>query len=180
MADIHALFAIALSALLSVFALSGDFTRTPSGAEMPAAHWLATSTGDQPAKTVDPDHEDQTAGLLLKRSPDGFFFATASLNGVPTRLMVDTGANTMVLRKEDADRAGLTSTGSVRMQTVGGEVRARKTRIAAMALGNGEARDVDAVIVDDHIETSLIGTKALAQFGPVILDGTTLAIGPAS
>ncbi len=177
MADFQALFAIAVSAVLGTLALTADLWSPHARQYVPAAHWLAAEVAHQPKPVPDAvEKVPGTSPLVVKRSPEGFYFVTASLNGVPTRFMIDTGANTMVIKQADADKAGLVPRGTVRMQTVGGEIRAPKTRIPMMTLGTSEALHVEAVIVGNHLETSLIGTKALAQFGPVILDGPKLAL----
>ncbi|NCQ22977.1 MAG: TIGR02281 family clan AA aspartic protease, partial [Roseovarius sp.] len=44
--------------------------------------------------------------IELPRAPDGHYYLTAEINGVPLRLVVDTGASQVVLSQSDAARAG--------------------------------------------------------------------------
>lgn len=124
------------------------------------------------------EHTSEARSLTISSSPadGGFFYTEAVINGVPIRLMVDTGANTMVLREADAKRAGLPMLDGLRLRTVGGSKQASKTRVAKLTVGEIGLTGIDAVVVGDNLETSLIGIDTLAQLGPIILDGNRLTI----
>ena len=98
---------------------------------------------------------------------NGYIYATVQVNDEPVRFLVDTGANTIVLRQSDAVRAGVTRMGKVEMQTVGGPVMATYSRIATLELNEAKLTDLNAVTVNDSLETSLIGMEALSQMGPI-------------
>ncbi len=116
------------------------------------------------------------APLTLKRAPDGLFYVTAAVNGVPVRFVIDTGANVVVLTRADAAAAGVAgvSTGGA-LSTAGGTARMRRATIARLTIGGHAMVGTDAVIVgNDGPPHSLLGQSALAQLESVTLRGHRL------
>ena len=119
-----------------------------------------------------------TGGTLLRAS-DGLFYLTAQVNGVPVRFLVDTGATTIVLTPEDAERAGISALPGAAphsAETAGGTVAMARVRIGMFRAGPALARDVDAAISPRGLGVSLLGQCWLAQFKRITILGDTMII----
>ena len=58
-------------------------------------------------QTVSPGVSGHGAVVSIRKTGDGHFIARAQVNGKSIRMIVDTGASTVVLRPEDARKAGI-------------------------------------------------------------------------
>jgi aspartyl protease family protein len=129
-----------------------------------------SSQRDKPVAAASPSPSrvgNGQASQELVRSPDGHFYADAQVNGARIEFMVDTGATTVALTREDAQRAGI-QLGSERAlaRGVGGTVEIIPVTVDRIAIGSLEARQVRAAVVDD-LEVSLLGQSFLSQVGSV-------------
>jgi aspartyl protease family protein len=105
--------------------------------------------------------------IVLPRAPDGHYYATLDVNGVPTRFVVDTGATTMVLGREDAARAGLATDDLPffsEARTANGIVRTAPVRLDSVRFGPFEDRGVPAHVNGGEMAGSLLGMSYLQQF----------------
>jgi aspartyl protease family protein len=89
------------------------------------------------------------AGAAITRAPDGQFYTDASVSGVPVRILVDPGADRVLLTPEDARRIGLHPGAGFAAVT-----------LPSVSVGGIEARDVEAVIAPD-LPVSLLGRSYL-------------------
>ena len=105
--------------------------------------------------------------VALPRAPDGHYYVSLDLNGVPTRFVVDTGATGMVLSRNDAERAGLTPDQLIfrgQANTANGMVRTAPVRLESVALGPFTDRNVRAYVNEGEMRTSLLGMSYLQRF----------------
>ncbi|MGB3795126.1 MAG: TIGR02281 family clan AA aspartic protease, partial [Alteraurantiacibacter sp.] len=96
----------------------------------------------------------------LQREGDGHFYADVTVDGVASRMLVDTGASVVALTGEDALAMGLYwNEGDVApvAQGASGAVHGVNTSIPHMRVGDFEARDVRAVIIPEGLGISLLG-----------------------
>ncbi|WP_335946049.1 retropepsin-like aspartic protease family protein [Salipiger bermudensis] len=103
----------------------------------------------------------------LPRAPDGHYYVSLDLNGVPTRFVIDTGATGMVLSRNDAERAGLTPDQLIfrgQANTANGMVRTAPVRLESVALGPFTDRNVRAYVNEGEMRTSLLGMSYLQRF----------------
>jgi aspartyl protease family protein len=142
-------------------------------AGQPSAHFADAGQGgeaDQPVSTA----------RTIRQSADGLFYLTAHVNGAPVRFVVDTGASYVVLRREDAIRAGLdpdAANGLDTMKTVSGPAVMRWDRVKRLSVAGDQFNDVRVAVVRDGLHVSLLGQNALAKMGSITLDGDRLTIG---
>ena len=110
----------------------------------------------------------------IRRADDGFFYVSATLNGVPIRFLVDTGASVAVLTESDARRVGakpLAGEAPAKMGTAGGSVPMTWTNLDQLSLGTHDIRNVRAAIVSDDLAISLIGQNVLAKLSAIHIEG---------
>jgi len=122
-------------------------------------------------QTVQPRQNVMAGGRIeLPRAPDGHYYLTAEVNGVPLRFVVDTGASRIVLSQQDAQRAGI-DTGELvytgRAFTANGEVRTAPVRLDRIELGPIRDTNVRAVVNGGEMEGSLLGMDYLHRFSRV-------------
>lgn len=152
--------------------------------DMPG-HDSATARTDAAGQTRTQGDErrngDWLAGqTVLKRQPDGHFYADASIEGTQLRMLVDTGASIVALTGEDASAAGLAWDES-RVQPIGrgasGPVNGVPVRIERMEIDGMEARDVPAVIIPEGLDVSLLGQSFLSRLPSVEIKDDELTLG---
>ncbi len=107
---------------------------------------------------------------VLDRQSDGHFYADAMVNDNALRFVVDTGASVVALTKDDARAAGIAfnpSRFTVVARGASGNVRGQQVIVHHLSIGQKEAWDVEAVVVDDGLDVSLLGQTYLSQIGSV-------------
>lgn len=103
--------------------------------------------------------------LVFAADAKGHFFVDAAVNGAPVRFLVDTGASMVALTPADARAAGFVA-GSGDMLTIGtahGVATAAQTRLRSLRLDQLELNDVPAVVMDESLPVSLLGTSFLSR-----------------
>jgi len=119
------------------------------------------------------------ARVTLPMSPDGHFYLTLDLNGVPVRFIVDTGASEVVLSAADAARIGIdpeTMIFSGRAYTANGMVETAPVRIEQVALGDVVDRGVRAVVNRGDLDESLLGMTYLRRFDRLEISGGQMVL----
>jgi aspartyl protease family protein len=115
------------------------------------------------------------ARIEVPRAPDGHYYLTLDVNGVPIRFVVDTGATDLVLSRADADAAGIDMGRLIfsgRALTANGTVRTAPVTLDAVRIGATVERAVRAVVNDGEMEDSLLGMSYLHRFSRLeIADG---------
>ena len=116
--------------------------------------------------------------LTLKRQWDGHFYADAQINGTSIRMLVDTGASTIALSRDDARRAGVGI--SIGMPNVvgrgaSGDVKGEYVTLDRVSLGGESAEGVAAIVLDGG-EKSLLGQSFLSKFESVEIKGDTMVL----
>ncbi|WP_298195830.1 TIGR02281 family clan AA aspartic protease [Novosphingobium sp.] len=112
---------------------------------------------------------------------DGHFWVRASVNGVPQRFLVDTGATVTAIAPEVAEAARVTvqpMRQPILMRTANGTVPARLVTIGEVRIGNVVARDLDAVVAPGLQGTSVLGMNFLSRLASWRVEGRTLILVP--
>lgn len=110
---------------------------------------------------------------------DGHFHLTAQLNDMPVNFIVDTGASSIALGRDDARSIGLDPerlrfTGVA--VTANGRIPTASVRIAEFAIGEAVDRNVQAVVIDSDLRDSLLGMSYLRRFAQVSFEGDLLIL----
>jgi aspartyl protease family protein len=152
--------------------------RSPEGVML-----VATDTRQETAQIeVNGHRETLTLGMVtsggLKPAPGenrvtlwadtgGFFYTDGSINGVPVKFLVDTGANTIALSSAMADRIGLDYKREGRpsiASTASGLVRMYSVSLQSVAIGGITLYNIDAGVIEgEHPQDVLLGMSFLGQ-----------------
>ena len=108
---------------------------------------------------------DDGAAQIVKAA-DGHFWAEAKVDGRAVRFLVDTGATAVALSQTDAKRLGIDTQAldyTYRVMTASGETRAASVKLASISVAGAQVRDVEALVVEKGLETSLLGMTYLGR-----------------
>ena len=127
--------------------------------------------------------EESTGGVTevrIRKRLDGHFNATVKVNGKPISMIVDTGASSIVLRPEDAKKAGI-DPGSlsyrVPVLTANGRTMAARVRLDKVAIGPLDRDKVDALVTQPGALTqSLLGMSFLSRLRSYEFSGDFLRL----
>lgn len=107
---------------------------------------------------------------IPKSNRDGQFWADATVNSGYVRFLIDTGASAVALTKQDAQKAGIRLhelSYDVPIRTAGGRNMAARVKLKSIAVGSITLRNIDALVVPEGLETSLLGMTYLGQLQKV-------------
>ncbi|MEM7439172.1 MAG: TIGR02281 family clan AA aspartic protease [Pseudomonadota bacterium] len=120
-------------------------------------------------------------GYEVVRAPDGHFYLTLQINGVPVDFVVDTGATQIVLTKADARKVGLdpdTLNYVGFANTANGQVRTAQVVLNLVTLGDLQTSRVRASVNDGEMFESLLGMTYLSQFSEITIKRDRLLLVP--
>jgi aspartyl protease family protein len=151
-----------------------EASAAPSAEAQPTARPTVRSI--QPSRTTAQSGWD----VVLPRAADGHFYAEVVVDAASTRMLVDTGASVVALTAEDADAIGITWDAAQLAPVargVGGEVDGVRVMLDRVQIGSLEARHVEAVVVPEGLEVSLLGQSFLAKVARVEIDQQKMVLG---
>jgi aspartyl protease family protein len=102
----------------------------------------------------------------IVKSPDGHYWAEATVNGQRVRLLVDTGATAVALTIPDAQRLGIEPKNlayDAAVMTASGKARAARVQLASISVGNARVDNVDALVIEQGLDSSLLGMSYLGR-----------------
>jgi len=103
--------------------------------------------------------------VAVARTNGGDFAINAQINGANVAMVLDTGASSVVLTREDAKAAGLpieVLDYSVNIDTANGRARAAPVTLDRVAVGSLVERSVEALVAPPgQLKTSLLGMSFL-------------------
>ena len=112
------------------------------------------------------------AAVALKEAPsvtraaDGHYWAEATVEGRPMRMLVDTGASAVALTSDDAKRLGFDPARlnyAYKVMTANGEAHAAAVKLASVSIAGAKVADVDALVLDKGLDASLLGMTYLGR-----------------
>jgi aspartyl protease family protein len=146
----------------------------PTGA--PAEHGLLTPEARAPDRIVSPPSTDAPSALTILRPSSnrtlvyradrrGHFSLTATVNGAPTRFVVDTGASLVALTLDDARAAGIGRSELVfnqLTQTANGRVHFAPVMLREVRIEQLSIENVPAAVIE-NLDQSLLGMSFLKR-----------------
>jgi aspartyl protease family protein len=116
--------------------------------------------------------------IQLTREFNGHFYTDVEINGLPVRVLVDTGASGIALTRSDAQRAGIAVSAGM-FEVIGkgadGDVHGEEVRLDRVTLGSKTVEGMPAVVLDAG-EQSLLGQSFLREFDTVEIRGDTMVL----
>ena len=165
-----AIWIIIFLVMVTIYAYRGPLLRF-------AGPVLSELNPDRAVVVTDPDGNRT---LTVARSSNGHFYVKASVEGMPIRFLIDTGATGTVLSERDAVRVGIavdTLTFNRPVQTANGLVFEARTRIGRLEIGPFALRNVSVgVLRDSQLNTSLLGMNVLSRFASFQVEGDRLIL----
>lgn len=119
--------------------------------------------------------------VRVRLSRDGHFWVRATLDGVPRRLLVDSGATVTALSTETARAAGLDVRRPVMpilLRTANGTVAADTARVATLRFGTITARDLSVVVSPAFGDTDVLGMNFLSKLKSWRVEDGVLVLEP--
>ena len=127
--------------------------------------------------------EERAGGLTevrLRRRLNGHFTANVEVNGTPVSMIVDTGATSIVLRPQDARKAGIdvdALTFRVPVLTANGRTMAARVRLDTVGIGPLDRQKVEALVAQPGALTqSLLGMSFLSRLRSYEFSGDFLTL----
>ena len=119
--------------------------------------------------------------LRVAMAPDGHFWVLASLNGVKTRMLIDSGATVTAISHGTA-RAARINTGRtltpIMLRTANGVTPAETGSVDELRAGNIVARNLRIVTAPGMGELDVLGMNFLSQLQSWRVEGKTLILVP--
>lgn len=128
----------------------------------------------------EPQASREPAGdeLVIEHGGNGQFHLTAQVDGQATEFLVDTGADTVALTVEEAERLGFPidrDSFVPMMKTASGTGYGTFVRLGTVEVAGGDFHDVEAAVIDG-LEVNLLGQSVLRELGEVRLEGDRMVI----
>ncbi len=104
--------------------------------------------------------------IVLVAGSGGHFMTAGQINGKAVQFMVDTGATSVAMGAQDADRAGINFKAGqpVMMSTANGNVQGYRIKLDSVRVGDVEVFGVDAVVTPQPMPFMLLGNSFLTRF----------------
>ena len=184
----YRLLKIALGSIISMLTIAQIVThRAPDGlAPVPETGHRSTNPWalDAPKPATAAATSGSTAGtgeaIALARDGSGQFHIEAQVNGQDARFLIDTGADTVAISEDEAQRLGIDLAGAEFapiVQTASGQGMAARVKIDQLTIGGTELGGVSALVVRG-LPTNLLGQSVLRRLGRVELSGDRMVIQP--
>lgn len=169
---------IAIGSILIALFLGFQLLRPPAK-KLPTAD--ATAKPLVPATKTEPELliavPEKT---VLYRAANGHFLTDAMVDNQTVRFIVDTGATSVALTMADAQRIGIPFD-PAEFRVIGrgasGDVHGTMVKLHSLKVGDHEIRDVEAAIVAEGLDISLLGQSWLSRIGTVQISGDVMTLG---
>ena len=104
--------------------------------------------------------------IVLMAGNGGHFMTVGQINGKAVQFMVDTGATSVAMGAQDAERVGINyKTGQpVNVATANGNAQGYRVKLASVRVGDVEVFEVDAVVTPQAMPFMLLGNSFLTRF----------------
>ena len=104
--------------------------------------------------------------IVLPADSRGHFMTQGAINGRPVTFMLDTGATTIALSADDAQRIGLDYSKGQRvlMNTANGTATGYRLRLQSVRVGDVEVYDIDAIVSPQAMPYVLLGNSFITRF----------------
>jgi aspartyl protease family protein len=119
--------------------------------------------------------------LKVKMASDGHFWVQVSVNGVPRRMLIDSGATITALSQDTAQAAHVDAQSGITpvvLRTANGAAPAKTGAIDELRVGNIVARNLRIVTAPGLGEMDVLGMNFLSRLESWRVEGQTLILVP--
>ena len=122
--------------------------------------------GEAPVSMVASTSGGKGNRIVLVAGTGGHFLTPGQINGKAVQFMVDTGATSVAMGAQDAERTGINfRVGQpVMMSTANGSVQGYRIKLDSIRVGDVEVFGVDAVVTPQPMPYMLLGNSFLTRF----------------
>jgi len=164
------LWALIVLGLVTVYVYRSDLQQVAS----------RVTAGLIPGRPLSMVDENGFNSVVLYKGEAGHYVADTLVDGSPIRMMVDTGATTVVLTYEDAERAGLNpqqlNFSSV-VSTANGPAQSAFVTLPRLSVGGIERTNIQAGVAEQgKLDTSLLGMNFLNTLSTFSFSGDELKL----
>jgi aspartyl protease family protein len=118
-------------------------------------------------------------GVILNREGDGHFYASAIIQDRDITFLIDTGASAVALTARDAEAMGLFWNPAELIlvgRGVNGNVMGKPVIIPSIQVGDLYAKNVQAAIIPEGLDVSLLGQSFLSKVGTVNISNDQMTL----
>ena len=144
-------------------------------------HRIAAIWSDLTSGFADGGQSVEGDVVRIAKADDGHFWATAEINGVRRRMLIDSGATVTAISSATASAAKLDLNESpfgTTLSTANGDVAVTRSSIDDLKVGTIETRDLDAVVSPSFGDTDILGMNFLSRLKGWRVEGDTLILDP--
>lgn len=118
--------------------------------------------------------------VRIQLSPDGHFWARATINGVERRMLIDSGATVSAISEETAQAAGIDFTRGmpVSVSTANGTVEARRAQAQRVQVGPLGTDDLTVFVASNFGDLDVLGMNFLSRLKAWRVEGNVLILEP--
>ena len=129
---------------------------------------------------ADPAPVTGSGSVSVRLSPDGHFWARATINGVERRMLIDSGATVSAISESTAQAAGIDYTRGmpVQVSTANGVVNARRASAERVAVGALSTDDLTVFVAPSFGDLDVLGMNFLSRLKSWRVEGNVLILEP--
>ena len=184
-ANLHATESVALAGMLggkALLVVNGTTPKTVAAGETHQGVRVISTSGDQ--AVVEQAGQRQTlrvgeapvslgstssgrgSRIVLTESSGGHFMTAGQINGRAVQFMVDSGATSIGMSTQDAERAGINYKNgqAVQISTANGAIPGFRLKLDSVRVGDVEVYGVEAVVTPQPMPFVLLGNSFLSRF----------------
>jgi aspartyl protease family protein len=122
--------------------------------------------GDAPVSTGGSSTVSRGTRIVLTAGSGGHFVTAGQINGKTVQFMVDTGATSVAMGAQDAERAGINYKAGqvIGISTANGNTQGYRIKLNSVRIGDVEVFDVDAIVTPQAMPYMLLGNSFLTRF----------------
>lgn len=158
-----------------------SYSRAHDGGDPRGAQTVASAPAAPQVSDVAAAEPAQGETAQVQKAADGHYWAEADVNGHEVRFLIDTGATAVSLTTDDARRLGIEPASldyNAKVITASGPARAARVKLDSVSVAGAQVRDVDALVIENGLQTSLLGMTYLGRLSQFEATQTGMILRP--